>query len=68
LNLLFARGASVVQYLSVRGKHPAPLPITANYEPIKTRAGRLSRARVICGGAKPPLAETIPGRLAAARA
>jgi len=45
-----------------------PSPVAANYERIKTRAGRLSRARVICGGGKPPLAETIPGRLAAARA
>jgi len=45
-----------------------PCQLPANYERIKTRAGRLSRARVICGGGNPPLAETIPGRLAAARA
>jgi nucleoside-diphosphate-sugar epimerase len=69
LNLLLARCASVVQYLSVRGKSSGSLcRLAANYERIKTRAGRLSRARVICRGSKPPLAETIPGRLAAARA
>src|ERR1700720_4798202 len=42
--------------------------LAANYERIKTRAGRLSGARVTYGGGKPPMAETIPGRLAAARA
>jgi nucleoside-diphosphate-sugar epimerase len=42
--------------------------LAANYERIKTRAGRLSRARVIrCGGNLPP-ADIIPGRMAAARA
>jgi UDP-glucose 4-epimerase len=42
--------------------------LAANYERIKTRAGRLSRTRVIPCGGNLPLAEMIPGRMAAARA
>jgi hypothetical protein len=42
--------------------------LAANYERIKTRGGRLSRARDIPCGGNLPLADMIPGRTAAARA
>jgi len=68
LNLLLARRASVVQYFRARKLSGFLCRVVANYERIKTRAGRLSRARVICCGGNAPLAEMILGRMAARRA
>jgi len=41
---------SVVQYGKVRGNYPAPFAERRDYERIKTRVSRLSRARIShCG-------------------
>jgi len=69
LNLLLARCASVVQYLSVRGNHPVSFAGSPRTMSVSKRGpvvfpGLASSAAV----ATPALAETILGRMPAARA
>jgi len=61
--------ASVVQYLSVRGNYPASVAGSPRTISVSKRGPVVFPwARVISSGGNPPLAETMPGRMAAARA